>query len=216
MIQTYAVVYIVDDDALVRDALQQLIISVGLKAETFSSAREFLDADPSDRLACLVLDIRMPDMSGLELQQELEKRGSAIPIIFITGHGTVPMSVRAMKAGAVDFIQKPFEDQELLDVIQQALEQNRDTRQALVEIEQIKQRINSLSLREHQVLLEVIDGKLNKTIAYDLNISENTVKTHRSHIMRKMKVNSLAELFQAAVKASIHPPAKINSSNDKK
>ena len=200
-----AFVFIVDDDALIRDSLEQLIKSVGLKAETFSSARAFLNTELPDKSCCLVLDIRMPGLSGLELQARLEKSGRAIPIIFITGHGTVPMSVKAMKAGAVDFLQKPFDDQELLDAINHAIEQNRQARLEQAEIDEIKQHIESLTLREHEVLIPVISGMLNKEIAYNFNMSESTVKTHRAHIMRKMAVKSFAELVRAAQKYGIHP-----------
>ena len=203
-----ASVFIVDDDALVRDSLEQLIKSVGLKVETFSSARAFLDTELPDKSCCLVLDIRMPGLSGLELQARLEKSGRSIPIIFITGHGTVPMSVKAMKAGAVDFLQKPFDDQELLDAINHAIEQNRQARLEQAEIYEIKQHIESLTLREHEVFVPVIAGMLNKEIAYNLNMSESTVKTHRAHIMRKMAVKSFAELVRAAQKSGIHPPPK--------
>ncbi|RLE06227.1 MAG: DNA-binding response regulator [Bacteroidetes bacterium] len=199
-----AVVYIVDDDSLIRNSLAQLVKSVGLKAETFSSAQAFLDTELPDKPGCLVLDIRMSGLSGLDLQDELVKRGISIPIIFITGHGTVPMSVRAMKAGAVDFLQKPFEDQELLDIIHQAIKQNRQTRMELAEINKIEQRIKSLTLREHEILVLVTAGMLNKQIAYDLKLSENTVKTHRARIMRKMEVESLAELVRATEKAYTH------------
>ena len=198
-----AVVFVVDDDALIRDSLAQLIKSVGLKAETFSSARAFLDKEPTDKPGCLVLDIRMPGLSGLDLQDELAKRGFSIPIIFITGHGTVPMSVRAMKAGAVDFLQKPFEDQQLLDAIHHAIEQNRHTREGQAAIKEIEQRVKSLTLREQEVLVLVAGGMLNKQIAYELKMSENTVKTHRARIMRKMAVESLADLVRATEKAGI-------------
>ena len=198
-----AVVFVVDDDALIRDSLEQLIKSVGLKAETFSSARAFLDTELPNKPSCLVLDIRMPGLSGLDLQDELAKRGFSIPIIFITGHGTVPMSVRAMKAGAVDFLQKPFEDQQLLDAIHHAIEQNRDTREGQAEIKEVEQRVKSLTLREHEVLVLVAAGMLNKQIAYELKMSENTVKTHRARIMRKMAVESLADLVRATEKAGI-------------
>ena len=203
-----ASVFIVDDDALVRDSLEQLIKSVGLKVETFSSARAFLDTELPDKSCCLILDIRMPGLSGLELQARLAKSGRSIPIIFITGHGTVPMSVKAMKAGAVDFLQKPFDDQELLDAINHAIEQNRQARLEQAEIYEIKQHIESLTLREHEVFVPVIAGMLNKEIAYNLNMSESTVKTHRAHIMRKMAVKSFAELVRAAQKSGIHPPPK--------
>ncbi len=157
-----ATVFVVDDDELIRNSLQQLVKSVELQAETFSTAQEFLDTDLPDTPCCLVLDIRMPGLSGLDLQDELLKRGIAIPVIFITGHGTVPMSVRAMKAGAVDFLQKPFEDQELLDIIHHAIEQNKHKRIELAEIAKIKQRIQTLTSREHEILLLVTIGMLNK------------------------------------------------------
>ena len=203
-----AAVYIVDDDALVRDSLEQLVRSVGLKADTFSSAQTFLDTDLPDKPNCLVLDIRMPGLSGLDLQDELLKREISIPIIFITGHGTVPMSVRAMKAGAVDFLQKPFEDQELLDIIYHAIEQNRQTRVEQTAKKVIKQRLNSLTSREHEILVLVTAGMLNKVIAHDLKLSENTIKTHRARIMRKMEVNSLAALVRATEKIGTQPSQK--------
>ncbi len=210
-------VFIVDDDSLIRDSLEQLVKSVGFKAETFSSAQAFLNTELSDKPGCLILDIRMPGLSGLELQDELVKKEIPIPIIFITGHSTVPMSVRAMKAGAVDFLQKPFEDQELLDLIHHSIEQNRQKRLEQVEINKVEQRIKSLTLREHEILLLVTDGQLNKRIAYDLKMSENTVKTHRARIMRKMEVESLAELVRVTEKAGIHAtpsPKKTNNSRD--
>ena len=199
-----AVVFVVDDDKLIRDSLEHLIKSVGLKVETFSSAQAFLDTDLPNRPSCLVLDIRMPGMSGLDLQDELKKRDCSIPIIFITGHGTVPMSVRAMKSGAVDFLQKPFEDQELLDTIHHAIEQNRHTRLEHAKIKEIELRIKSLTLREHEILALVATGILNKQIAHNLKMSENTVKTHRARIMRKMAVESFAELVRATEKAGIY------------
>lgn len=191
-----AAVLVVDDDHLIRDALEQLIKSVGLKAYTFSSAQEFLEKDLPDVPCCLISDIRMPGLSGLDLQDELAKNGLKIPVIFITAHGTVPTSVRAMKAGAVDFLQKPFEDQELLDAIHNAIEQNRQTRKEQAEIGEIKRRVESLTPREYEVLSLVTAGMLNKQIAYDLKLSENTVKTHRAHIMQKMKAESLADLVR--------------------
>ena len=208
MTLTEAVVFVVDDDELIRDSLEQLVKSVGLKVETFSSAQAFLDTDLPNKPGCLVLDIRMPGMSGLDLQDELEKRDFSIPIIFITGHGTVPMSVRAMKAGAVDFLQKPFEDQELLDTIHHAIEQNINTRLEQAEIKEIEQRVKSLTLREHETLALVADGMLNKQIAFDLKMSENTVKTHRARIMRKMEVESLAGLVKATEKIGLHTRKK--------
>lgn len=199
MTPTNAVVFVVDDDAMVRDSLEQLIKSVGLNAVTYSSTQAFLAAEPTDQPGCLVLDIRMPGMSGLDLQDVLVERGNPLPIIFITGHGTVPMSVRAMKAGAMDFLQKPFEDQALIDLIFPAIELNRQARQEQIETRKIEERIESLTVRERDVLALVAVGKLNKQIAGDLGISENTVKTHRARIMRKMKAESVADLVRATV-----------------
>lgn len=203
-----AAVYVVDDDPLIRDSLEQLIRSVGLRAEIFSSSRAFLDRDLPDGPCCLILDMRMPGVSGLDLQDELAKRGRSIPIIFITGHGTVPLSVRAMKAGAFDFLQKPFEDQDLLDAIHHAIEQNRQTRREEAEIHEIKHRMTSLTLREREILVRVVSGMLNKQIADDLTLSENTIKTHRARIMRKMAVESFAELVRATEKAGRDPHKK--------
>ena len=205
MTMSDAVVFVVDDDAFIRDSLGQLLKSVGLKADTFLSARAFLDTELPDVPCCLVLGVRMPGLSGLDLQVELVKMGVLIPIIFITGHGTVSMSVRAMKAGAVDFFQKPFEDQELLDSIYHAIEQNRRTRIEQAEIHKIEQRIKSLTEREHEILVLVTTGMLNKCIARDLKMSENTVKTHRARIMRKMEVDFLAELVRVTQRAGIEP-----------
>jgi len=198
-------VFIVDDNQLVRDSLKQLVKSINLEASTFSSAQDFLDAELPDKSCCLILDVRMPKLSGLELQEKLQKKGSIIPIIFISGHGTVPISVRAMKAGAVDFLQKPFEDQVLIDAIHHALIKNKQTRQVQLEVNKIKKKIQSLTQRESEVLIPVVSGVLNKEIAYRFNMSESTVKTHRAHIMQKMEVNSLAELVRATEKAGICP-----------
>ncbi len=203
-----AVVYIVDDDELIRNSLEILVKSVGIQAETFSSAQLFLETILSDRPACLVLDIRMPGLSGLDLQSELQNMSVSIPIVFITGHGTVPMSVKAMKAGAVDFLTKPFEDQELLDAIQQAIKQHDHIRIEENKVNNIRRRMQTLTSREYEVLLLVISGMLNKQIASDLNLSENTVKTHRARLMRKLEVDSLAELVRSSIKAGIHTPSK--------
>ena len=205
---TDAAVFVVDDDPLVRDSLGQLIKSIGLVADTFPSAQTFLDAELPDKPSCLVLDIRMPKLSGLDLQDELIKKGLSIPIIFITGHGTVPTSVRAMKSGALDFIEKPFEDQELLDAINHAIKLSRETRLEQAEINEIQCRIKSLTLREYEILVPVVAGILNKHIAHELKMSESTVKTHRAHIMQKMAVDSLAELVRATEKVGICPPKK--------
>jgi two-component system, LuxR family, response regulator FixJ len=189
-------IFIVDDDAAVRDALKLLLRSVGQAVETFGSAQEFLDAYAEDRPGCLVLDIRMPGMSGLELQQKLNERHSIIPIIFITGHGDVPMAVEAMQAGAVDFIQKPFRDQDLIDRINQALEKDGSNRAALGERNDIRRRLETLTPREREVLDLVVHGKANKVIAGDLKLSQRTVEIHRARVMEKMQASSLAHLVR--------------------
>jgi two-component system response regulator FixJ len=189
-------IFVVDDDAAVRDALKLLLRSVGQSVETFASAQEFLDAYSEDRPGCLVLDIRMPGMSGLELQQKLNERHSILPIIFITGHGDVPMAVEAMQAGAVDFIQKPFRDQDLIDRINQALEKDAANRAALGERNDIRRRLETLTPREREVLDLVVRGKANKVIAGDLKLSQRTVEIHRARVMEKMQASSLAHLVR--------------------
>jgi len=193
----------VDDDASVCKALARLIKSVGLKAETFSSAREFLQRDPSDGPGCLVLDVRMPGLSGLDLQKELAAAGRSIPIIFITGHGDIPMSVRAMKGGAVDFLPKPFNDQQLLDAIHEAIARDTEAKKRDAERAEIRQRINTLTPREHQVFTLVLTGMLNKQIAAELGITEKTIKVHRARVMHKMQVLSVAELVHLVEKTGI-------------
>jgi two-component system, LuxR family, response regulator FixJ len=189
-------IFIVDDDAAVRDALKLLLRSVGQAVETYGSAQEFLDAHGEDRPGCLVLDIRMPGMSGLELQQKLNEKHSILPIIFITGHGDVPMAVEAMQAGAVDFIQKPFRDQDLIDRINQALEKDSANRAALGERNDIRRRLDTLTPREREVLELVVHGKANKVIAGDLKLSQRTVEIHRARVMEKMQASSLAHLVR--------------------
>ncbi len=203
MSQPHPIVFIVDDDTSVLVALKRLIRSVELEVETFVSAEDFLNRHPPDGPACLVLDVRMPGLSGLELQNELLSKGLSMPVIFVTGHGTVPMSVRAMKAGAVDFLQKPFNDQELLDAIHKALEQDRLARLKLAGIAKIQECADSLTPREREVFALVVVGYLNKQIAYDLGTSEKTIKVHRARVMRKMKADSLAELVSLANKIGI-------------
>ncbi len=199
-------VFVVDDDASVRRALQRLMASVKLRVETFASAREFLGCQPARGPACLVLDVRMPGLSGLDLQHELSRADQTLPIIFITGHGDIPMSVRAMKAGAVDFLQKPFNDQELLDAVHQALARNRRARRERAELAEIEQRLGSLTRREYEVLTLVITGMLNKQIAAELGVVEKTIKVHRARVMQKLRVVSVAELVRLAEKAAV-PPA---------
>ena len=196
-----ATVFVVDDDTSVRTALKRLIQSVGFKVETFDSAQAFLKHGTHDGPACLVLDVRMPGMSGIELQQQLTKAGLGMPIIFITGHGNIPMSVQAMKAGAVDFIEKPFEDQKLIDAINLAIKKNNKFRTEHAEIKDLQRRVDSLTPREHEVFILVVSGMLNKQIAFDLGMSEKTVKVHRARVMDKMKAKSLADLVRMAEKA---------------
>ncbi|HXQ64596.1 MAG TPA: response regulator FixJ [Steroidobacteraceae bacterium] len=196
-----ATVFVVDDDDAVRTSLRLLLKSVGLPVETFGSAQEFLDAFDAERAGCLVLDIRMPGMSGLELQQRLNEIHAIIPIVFITGHGDVPMAVEAMQHGAVDFIQKPFRDQDLIDRINQALEKDRDNRAGLKERDAIRRRMQQLTPREREVLNLVTQGKANKVIAGDLNVSQRTVEIHRARVMEKMGASSLAYLVRMVIEA---------------
>jgi FixJ family two-component response regulator len=193
-----ATVFVVDDDAMVRDALSSLFRSVGLQAVAYSSATELLESKRHDGPGCLVLDVRMPGLSGLDLQTELGKAGIEIPIIFITGHGDVPMSVKAMKAGAVDFLTKPFRDQDLLDAVNGALERDRERRKSTVATSDLQKRLETLSPREREVMGYVTAGLMNKQIAAELNLSEITVKIHRGNTMRKMGAKSLADLVRMA------------------
>ena len=197
------VIFVVDDDPSVRIALERLIKSVGFRVQTFDTARSVLNAVPCDAPCCLILDVRMPQMSGLEFQQEMALRGLDMPIIFITGHGTVSMSVRAMKSGAMDFLEKPFEEQQLLDAIQTAVEKDRQSKQQKGEMVQIQQRAASLTPREYEVFKLVVSGKLNKQIADELAASEKTIKVHRARVMDKMKAQSLASLVRMAEKIGI-------------
>ncbi len=193
-------VYVVDDDAAVRDSIKLLLDSVGLSCDVFASAAEFLEACDSARHCCLVSDIRMPGLSGLELQEQLNERGVDIPVIFITGHGDVPMAVSAMKSGATDFIQKPFRDQDLIDRIQGALQRDREHRDSRVEANAIRERLKSLTPRETEVMQRVVSGQANKVIAMDLGVSQRTVELHRARVMHKLKMKSLADLVQAVSK----------------
>src|SRR3984893_18107702 len=197
------IVFVVDDDPSVCRAIRRLIGSVGLQVELFGSAQEFLRSKRADGPGCLVLDIRLPGISGLDFQRQLAEANIHIPIIFITAHGDIPMTVRAMKAGAVEFLTKPFRDQDLLDAIHVALERDRTRRQQAAEIATLRKRLESLTPREREVLPLVVSGFLNKQIAGEIGTSENTVKVHRSQLMRKMGADSLAELVRLAERIGI-------------
>lgn len=191
------IVYLVDDDDAVRDSLGMLFKSIGLKHEAYGSALDFLQRYDRSRHSCLVADIRMPGLSGLELQQRLNEQGAEIPIIFITGHGDVPMAVTAMKSGAVDFVQKPFRDQDLIDRINKALELDRERRKGRAEEDEIRGRIALLTPREKEVMQRVVQGHANKVIALDLGVSQRTVELHRARVMKKLKMRSVAEVVHA-------------------
>jgi RNA polymerase sigma factor (sigma-70 family) len=203
MSENRSLVFIVDDEPTICAALKRLMRSVGLEAQTFSSAREFLRAKRPDVSACLVLDVRLPDLSGPDLQRELAEAKVNIPIVFLTGHGDIPMSVRAIKAGAVEFLTKPFKDQDLLDAIQHGIEQDRSSRLRENEMFELKQCHESLTPREREVFPLVTDGLLNKQIADQLGASEKTIKVHRHQVMQKMKAESLAHLVRIAEKLGV-------------
>jgi len=200
-----SVVFVVDDDPSVQASLKFLVSTVGLQVESFDSAEAFLNKEPPDGPSCLVLDVRLRGMSGLDLQRELAARDLRIPIVFITGHGDIPMSVRAMKAGAVEFLSKPFRDQDLLDAIRAALERDRARRDQEKEVTELQQRFESLTLRQREVTAMVVSGFLNKQIADELGTAENTVKVHRSRAMEKMRAKSLADLIKMIEKVKAPP-----------
>jgi FixJ family two-component response regulator len=196
--ESNAVIAIVDDDPSVRQGLARLIRSLGWKAETFASAQEFLDRRGTETASCLVLDLQLPDLSGIDLQKRMVEVGWETPIIFLTGHGDIPTTVQAMKAGAIEFLTKPVDEEELLKAIQEAIERDRRTRQQHADMRELRDRHGSLTPREQGIMQQVISGRLNKQIAAELEITEDTVKFHRGNIMRKMRADSLADLVRMA------------------
>lgn len=199
------IVYIVDDDLSVRQGMQSLVRSIGLRVVTYESASEFLKAKRADVPSCIILDVRMPGQSGLDLQRHLVEANVQIPVIFITGHGDIPMSVQAMKLGASEFLTKPVRGQDLIDAVQEALARDRELRKDRVELESIRRRFNSLTPRENEVLNLVVAGLLNKQIADELGTSELTIKTHRAHVMEKTGADSLAHLVRMAERLKPNP-----------
>jgi FixJ family two-component response regulator len=201
-----AIVHVVDDDASMRGALESLFDSVGLGTQTYAAAGDFLAASLADRPGCIVIDIRLPDMNGLDFQAQLSRMGVRLPVVMMTGYGDIPMSVRAMKRGAVDFLPKPFHDQDMLDAVMAAIERDRQRRTVDGDVSQLQQRFATLSPREQQVMLLVTSGKMNKQVAGDLGISEITVKIHRGAAMRKMGARTLADLVRMAEVVGPKPP----------
>jgi FixJ family two-component response regulator len=204
--ETPPTVYVVDDDPSIRSALENLISSHGLRVETFPDAQDFLRDCPSDAAGCLVLDVQMPGLSGLDLQRELKDAGIHLPVIFITGHGDIPTTVRAMKAGAAEFLTKPFGEQELLAAISQAVEHDRQARAGRTELADLRSRYDQLTPKEQEVMRLVVRGLLNKQIAMELGNSEITIKQHRGQVMQKMRADSLADLVRMAEKLVIDAP----------
>ncbi len=208
MTEEQAVVYVIDDDESIREALRSLLATVGLDVRTFATTRDFLEAKRPDAASCLVLDVRLPGVSGLDFQAELTRSGIACPIIFISGHGDIPMTVRAIKAGAIEFLTKPFREQELLDAVQAGIQQDRERRESAAGMAGLQERLGSLTAREREVMALVVTGLMNKQIAGQLNLSEITVKVHRGNVMHKMGAKSLAELVRMADKLGLSATPK--------
>jgi FixJ family two-component response regulator len=206
--ESEALIAIVDDDPSAREGLQSLIRSAGWRVETFVTAQDFLDRPGAEAPSCLLLDLQLPGLGGLDLQKRMADVGLEIPIVFLTGHGNIPASVQAMKAGAIEFLTKPFDEQELLRAVQEAIERDRRTRQHHAEMRDLRERYESLTARERQIMQEVVSGRLNKQIAGELNITEFTVKIHRGHVMRKMRAESFADLVRMAGSLGIRPPKR--------
>jgi two-component system, LuxR family, response regulator FixJ len=204
-------VFIIDDDSSVRTSLSRLLTAMGFRTEAFGSAEEFLARERHKGVGCLVLDVRMPGLTGMDLQDELAKTDYPIPIVFITGHGNISMGVGAIKKGAVDFLPKPFDDEQLLNAVKSAIEKHRQERKLQAERNDILRRVKLLSPREYEIFRSIITGKLNKQIGYSLNIAEKTVKVHRGRVMEKLEVNSVAELVHLAEKAGIKPSGRTAS-----
>lgn len=211
MVSDNPIVYVVDDDLSVRQALSSVIRSIGLRVETFASAAEFLLYSRSEAPSCLVLDVQLPDASGLDLVRDLDAVEAPIPIIFITGHGTIPMSVRAMKAGALEFLTKPFREEDLIAAMQQALERDRLARRERTEVAELRRRLEKLTPREREVLDLVVAGRMNKQIAAELGTVEQTIKQHRGRVMKKLGVDSVAELVRLVERAVGHTSAPSSS-----
>jgi FixJ family two-component response regulator len=199
------IVFVVDDDGPVRKSISRLLAAMGFRSETFASAEEFLARERYEGVGCIVLDVRMPGLTGMDLQDELAKTAYSMPIVFITGHGNIPMGIAAMKKGAVDFLTKPFDDDKLLAAVVKAIEKHREARKVEVEANDARERVKLLTLRESDVLRRVVQGMLNKQIAYDLGIAEKTVKVHRGRIMEKLRVTSIADLVRLAEKGGVEP-----------
>ena len=205
MTEVRPTVFVIDDDLSVRKSLSRLLRSIGYAVETFCTAEEFLGREHFEGIGCIILDVQMPGLSGMDLQVELGKAEYSMPIVFITGHGDIPMSVEAIKKGAVHFLTKPFDENDLLGAMREAIEKDRKAKAEQAEVQDIRRRISLLTPREYEILRHVITGSLNKQIAFTLNIAEKTVKIHRGRVMEKLRVDSVAELVRLAEKAGIEP-----------